>query len=131
MTSTERFKIVMDILERNDLSNCSRNHTIFDKLAENDLYNPYMIDKTVKLIRELEEREESNSDRYPEYIMRNLRQRQGLDEFDTSEDERLNRTEPSEAFSEVCQWNGLMGSYDYTIKSWIKDIYGIDLDEQN
>ena len=25
-------------------------------------------------------------------------------------------------------WNGLLGGWDFTIKGWIKDIYGIDLD---
>ncbi|HHT7008396.1 TPA: hypothetical protein ACTZ3A_000935 [Bacillus cereus] len=28
-------------------------------------------------------------------------------------------------------WNGLLGGYDVTIKDWIKDIYGLDLDKIN
>ncbi len=60
--------------------------------------------------------------------MKYLRQREGLDENDTSMDNELNKLSPNEVFTEVCIWNGLMGNYDETIKGWIKSIYKIDLD---
>jgi hypothetical protein len=34
---------------------------------------------------------------------------------------------PNEVFGLVLQWEGIIG-YDYKIKSWIKDIYGVDLE---
>lgn len=66
--------------------------------------------------------------KYPEYIMKMLRQRLGLDEDDTSRDTELNTYSPSEAFEEVCNWEGLI-NYASTIKHWIEGIYGFDIDE--
>lgn len=68
--------------------------------------------------------------KYPEYIMRALRQRRDLEEYDTSEDEYIYRMSPNEVFSEVCEWEGFLG-YTGTIRGWIEAIYGIDLDEVN
>jgi hypothetical protein len=65
---------------------------------------------------------------YPEYILRKLRQREGLEEEDTSMDTELKNMSPSVAFNEVCTWEGLCG-YGDTIEGWIADIYGIDLQE--
>lgn len=64
---------------------------------------------------------------YSESIMKSLRQRQGLDAMDTSADQELITKSKNEVFSEVCIWDGLLGGYDSVIKSWIKDIYGVDL----
>lgn len=66
--------------------------------------------------------------KYSEYILKMLRQRRNLEEDDTSKDEELNKMSPSTAFAEVCSWEGL-NSYDHTIKGWIKDIYGFNIDE--
>ena len=68
-------------------------------------------------------------ERYPEYIIRYLRQRKGLNVDDTSHDEQLHAMSPSDVFAETLEWNGLLGGWDYQIKGWIKDIYGIDIDE--
>lgn len=67
--------------------------------------------------------------RYPEYIMRYLRLRQGLNERDESMDEIFNGWKPSVVFSEVLEWEGFIGGWDVSIKTWILDIYGIDLDK--
>ena len=67
--------------------------------------------------------------KYPEYIMKYLRQRTGLEEDDTSSDDRLNNMSKNEVFKEVLSWNGLLSNWDIDIKAWIKDIYEIDLDE--
>lgn len=67
--------------------------------------------------------------KYPEYIMKDLRQREDLDENDISLDSELIKMSKSEVFSEVLKWNGLLGSWDVGIKEWIKDIYGVNLDE--
>ena len=68
-------------------------------------------------------------ERYPEGIIRYLRQRKGLDADDTHLDEHFQSMSPSHVFSWVLEWNGLLVGWDFTIKGWIKDIYGIDLDE--
>lgn len=68
------------------------------------------------------------NNRYPENIIRFLQLRVGLDGDDTHLDERFQSMSPSHVFSWVLGWNGLLVSWDFTIKGWIKDIYGIDLD---
>jgi hypothetical protein len=65
---------------------------------------------------------------YPEHILKRLRQREDLDINDKSMDEEFNKYDPSAVFREVCQWEGLLGSWDETIKGWIYDIYGINVD---
>ena len=52
--------------------------------------------------------------------------RLGLEKYDTAKDEQINEMPKDVIFSMVCNWNGLLG-YDSTIKTWIKDIYGIQL----
>ena len=69
--------------------------------------------------------------RYPEYIFVYLRKRWGLDEKDESMDDVFNKMEPKRVFAEVLIWNGLLGGWDSQIKGWIKDIYKIDIDENN
>lgn len=65
--------------------------------------------------------------KYPEHIMKDLRERLGLEPDDTSKDAVINTYSPNEAFAEILNWNGLLG-YDETIKNWLRDIYGIDVD---
>jgi hypothetical protein len=61
--------------------------------------------------------------------MTQLRKRRGLDKWDVSEDNDINNMTNSKVFEDLCGWNGLSGSWDCTIKGWIKEIYNIDLDE--
>jgi hypothetical protein len=129
MTHTERFKIVMDILCENDLCNNSINHGIFRKLCtDDDLENKTKIAEVINVIKKYEFNRDNNINKYPENIMECLRQRRGLESFDISEDCNLNEYTSNEAFEEVCNWNGLV-RWGYIIKGWVKDIYGIDLDE--
>lgn len=65
--------------------------------------------------------------RYPEYIMRKLRQRRDLEPDDKSEDKDINLMSPNEAFNEVCTWEGLI-NYGSTIREWVSDIYNIELE---
>lgn len=65
---------------------------------------------------------------YSEEILRYLRQREGLELDDKSMDEELNNMPPSRALDEVCTWSGLLG-YGDTVKAWVEEIYGINLDE--
>lgn len=60
---------------------------------------------------------------YPEYILRMLRQRRGMDTNDKSEDDVLNSMPMDRVFDEVCNWNGLI-NYGATIRGWITDVYG-------
>lgn len=66
---------------------------------------------------------------YPEYILRTLRQREDLEETDTSMDDKFNNYSPNKAFKEMLEWEGIIG-WDNTIKSWIRDIYGVDLNDR-
>lgn len=65
---------------------------------------------------------------YPEYILKKLRQREGLEPNDTSMDDMLNGLSPEIVFKEVCDWEGMIG-YSSSILGWIEDIYGIDLNQ--
>lgn len=69
--------------------------------------------------------------KYPEYIMLILRARFNLKENDHSRDDIFNEMQPNYVFSHVVAWYGLLGGYDNVIKVWIKDIYGIDIDEES
>ncbi|HDR7922606.1 hypothetical protein [Bacillus paranthracis] len=66
---------------------------------------------------------------YPLHLIETVRRSLGLDKDDTSMDNTILEMDKSEVFAGVVQWNGLLGGYDVTIKDWIKDIYGIDLDD--
>lgn len=65
---------------------------------------------------------------YPEYILKKLRLRQGLEHDDTSLDDRLNGLSPEVAFNEACMWEGFLG-YGSSILGWVEDIYGIDIQQ--
>jgi len=127
MNGTERFKIVMDILDKNDLVNNTRNHEIFDKLKDEDLSNEAKVAAVIETINGVNERFENNPNRYQENIMQKLRQRRGLEPYDTSIDSDLNTYTPGEVLDDVCNWEGLI-NYGSAIKNWIKDIYGIDIE---
>lgn len=65
--------------------------------------------------------------RYPENIMRRLRERLGLEPDDISEDEKLNTYSPREAFNACCNWEGLIGWGD-TLLGFVEDCFGIELE---
>lgn len=67
--------------------------------------------------------------RYPEYILRVLRQRSDLGERDPQFDEMFQSMAPDKVFADILEWNGLLGGWEYRIKHWIKDIYGVDIDK--
>lgn len=66
--------------------------------------------------------------KYPENIMKLLREKKDLDENDTSLDEEINKMEPIKVFEEISIWHGFYG-WDKTIISWINDIFKIDLNK--
>jgi hypothetical protein len=67
--------------------------------------------------------------KYPEYIMKSLRQRNDLEPLDTSLDEEIYLMSNNEAMDEVLNWKGLIG-YGSMIRGLIRDIYGIDLNDE-
>lgn len=67
---------------------------------------------------------------YPEYILRVLRERNDLEEDDTSMDEEFQNMAPARVLKECLEWEGISG-YSSWLMSRIYDIYGIHLDGFN
>lgn len=65
---------------------------------------------------------------YPEYILRYLRERQDMEEDDTSRDEEFQQLGPREVLEECLEWEGIC-RYTSWILDLIKDIYKIKLEE--
>lgn len=126
MTRQERVKRYMEILDEYDEGNSGWNWDILDKLSDKELFEEDAILKKITIIREHSDRLENPTNKYPESIMEDIRMRLGLEKYDTAKDEQINEMPKDVIFSMVCNWNGLLG-YDSTIKTWIKDIYGIQL----
>lgn len=63
---------------------------------------------------------------YPDYIMEKVRQRLGLEEWDTSRDHEINNMSHDTLFKHCLEWEGIIG-YDYTIRNFIIDIYGVQI----
>ena len=66
---------------------------------------------------------------YPENILEVLRERNELEEDDTSMDEYFQTISPDEVFDEILEWEGIIG-YTHKILSWIQDIYKVRLNNQ-
>lgn len=118
------YKDMFKYLEENDLGVSSLNLSIIERM---DLNDP----STLLRVKEIIDRYENNSsNKYSEDIMTQLRQRRGLEKYDISEDEEINNMSKEKVFSDLFGWNGLRG-WDYTIKNWIKEVYGIKLDDES
>lgn len=65
---------------------------------------------------------------YPEYIKEGIKDRLDLDES-IETDEEIFHMAPNAAFKNYTTWK--LGHQDWSsqIKEWVKDIYGIDLDD--
>lgn len=130
MTRQERVSKYMEILDKYDEGNSSWNWGILDKLTDEELFDENKVIEKMNIIRKHEMRIENNPNKYTEDVMECVRQRLGLEKYDDSKDEVINQLSPDEVLGHVCNWNGLLG-YAYTIKSWIRDIYKLDLDNVN
>lgn len=126
MTSQERFDIVKEILEKNNLSLCTLNIQQFDNLSDLELIAGAK--NTVMEIKRYEKYINTNKMKYPESIMRCVRRNLGLREMDTSKDLEIYKMSRKEVLNAVCTWNGLTG-YGYTVAGWIEDIWQIELEE--
>lgn len=129
MKKEERIKRYTEILNKNKKNNSVRNWGIFDKLSDDELFDDTKIEECIQLINKIDEQLENNSNKYSECIMEYVRQNLGLDKYDTSKDEDINKMSKNDIFEKVCNWNNLYW-YTETIKFWIKDIYNIDLNEK-
>lgn len=63
---------------------------------------------------------------YPEYILKYIRLRDGMDENDTSRDTHFNSMKKNDVFEEVLRWQGIIG-FGAQIRGWVEGIYGVDL----
>lgn len=116
-------KNIFTILERNNLSCCGINYRLYEEFSKKLDNEQDIIEK----INEYNDYIESAVNKYSEDIMQFLRQREGLNKFDFSKDAELNVLSSNEAFEEVLKWK--LGGYSDTIKDWVKDIYGVDLND--
>ena len=64
----------------------------------------------------------------PKYIVKIVRQRLDLDENNDSRDATIGRMSNDEIFEHLCEWEGLI-NYANKIKTWVKDVYGVELGE--
>lgn len=126
MSRQERVCRYMEILKQYDEGNTSWNWSILDTLDDKELFDEGKIIEKISIIHQHQMRIENNPNKYSETIMECIRQRLGLEKEDTSRDEEINELSSEEVFEHVCNWNGLLG-YAYTIKSWIREIYKVDL----
>ena len=63
---------------------------------------------------------------YPEYILKVLRQREGMEEDDKSRDEEFQTLDPEYVFAECLEWEGLI-HFETKIHCLIEGVYGIAL----
>ena len=64
--------------------------------------------------------------KYPENIMRMVRESLDLEPDDTRRDGEIDLMTNREIFEAICNYEGLIGYAD-TIIGWINQIYGVDL----
>lgn len=70
-----------------------------------------------------------DNNKYPQYIVRTVRECLGLDEEDSSRDNIINRMSPSEVFRRCLEWEGIIG-YNMRIISLIEDCWGIKIESE-
>lgn len=104
-------------------------YRFFKDFSEVDLENETLVKETALKAQEYILYMLSLNNTMSSQTLENLRNRRGLEWFDFSEDEQIFDLSPSEMLSEVVRWNGLLGGYEDTITRWVKDIYGVDLNE--
>ena len=126
MNYTERFNKVTEICKENDLGHGSvRDHEMFEKLKDAELNDPEKIAKIVTDIKAYYEYESRNK-KYPNYIYEAVRQNLGVDKYDFSVDCKIDEMSHDEVLLRICIWKSIPG-FDITIKKWIRDIYGTQL----
>lgn len=64
---------------------------------------------------------------YSNYIKEKVRQRLGLESYDASRDEEIDGMSHNAVLDACLEWEGIIG-YGYTLRDWIKNIYGVTLE---
>ena len=64
--------------------------------------------------------------KYSESIMQRLRQRLDLEEDDTSKDDIICAWSKGKILENLLIWEGIIG-FDYLIKSWVEEIWRVNL----
>ena len=100
----------------------------FDKLSDDELNDSAKVSEALKQLKEYNSNVGTSQNKYSDEIMRIVRQRLGLNAFDTSKDSLINEMDKGEIFDHVCTWEGFV-CYSDAIKGWVLDIYGVDLDD--
>lgn len=126
MTRQERVNRYVEILNESGEGSSGWNCEILDSLSDAELFKEEKIAEKIYIIQQHQMRIENNPNKYSENVMEYVRQRLGLEKYDDSMDKEINELSPNEVFGHVCEWNGLCGYAD-TIKSWIRDIYKLEL----
>ena len=116
------YEDIFEFLERNNLETTSQNIRIIENMDLTD-------ENTLTKIKEIIDRYKNNTNKYPEDIMKQLRQRLDLDKYDPSADEEINNMSKDTVLKNLFCWNGLNG-WDATFKQWVEQIYGIKLEEE-
>lgn len=127
MTRQERVKRYVEILNEYGEGSSGWNWEILDSLSDAELFEEEKIVEKIHIIQQHQMRIENNPNKYSESVMEYVRQRLGLEKYDDSMDNEINELSPNEVFEHVCEWNGLCG-YAHTIKSWIREIYKLELE---
>ena len=65
--------------------------------------------------------------KYPNHIMAKVRQKLGLEEYDTSKDSQINDMSKGEVFRACLEWEGIIG-YEWNIRNWVEEIFGVKLE---
>ena len=73
---------------------------------------------------------QKESIKYNDEIMRAVRQNMGLDENDTSSDEKIMEMDKRDIFKKYCIWHGLMGNWFDILLNVVENIYDIKLNER-
>lgn len=131
MTDAERFFKIKSILREKDEGFSVRGFKFLDKLSDEELFNPEKVDSVIRDLRSYEQNLSSpdNANKYPDYIMMNIRNSLGLDAYNTERDDEINSMDKDELFNQLCSWHGI-GSYVTAIKQWVNDIYNVSLEQQ-
>lgn len=128
MDKNERFKLIMKILEENDIDCNFRNMEFFDRLPDDELCDSGKIFDLVTKNAEYEKYLEDGSAKYSENIMQSVRQNIGYDKYDFSHDKEIEEMDRDTILRKVCVWNGFRGSWEDSIKDWIENIYKVKLE---
>lgn len=116
----------MKIFDTYDEANSSWNWEVLDELTDDELYDEIKVKEKINIIHQHRLRIKNKPNKYPENIMEYVRQTCGLQRYDDSKDNEINMLSPDEVFNRVCNFKSLVGYADM-IKSWIRDIYKVDL----